>query len=36
MHLLADEKKLEALTDLMKANGQDPNQVIYGIVSPDE
>lgn len=33
MSLLADDEKLDTLTQLMKANGQDPNRVLHGIVS---
>ena len=36
MHLLAVAALKKEVTDLMKAHGQNPEQVLYGIVSPDE
>jgi hypothetical protein len=36
MHLMADEEKLNALATVMKAHNQDPQQVLYGVIAPDE
>lgn len=33
MNLLADDEKLKAMGDLLRANSQDPDKVLYGIIS---